>query len=66
MAKDSNQNIINTDNGGSQSINGWCIHIVDSNTSDNITVTELIDVDGDGTSETSIARLLKEVACSGL
>ena len=66
VAKDSNQNIINTDNGGSQSINGWCIHIVDSNTSDNITVTELIDVDGDGTSETSIARLLKEVACSGL
>lgn len=63
VAKDSNGDRINTDSGGNQPMSSWCYHFVDNDSSDGITISELVDVDASGSNETSLSRVFKGVDC---
>ena len=63
VARDSNGDRINTDNGGNQPISSWCYHFVDQDANDGVIVSESINVDSVSDAETSLSRIMLNDHC---
>lgn len=45
-------------------ISAWCVSVIDNNNGDSVAISANLDIDGDGSTELTIQRLLQEIACS--
>ena len=45
-------------------ISAWCLNVLDNNTGDSVAITQNLDIDGDGNTDTTIPEFIKERSCS--